>query len=285
MAQQTPEERVRAVRILLGSMLDYLPTPLTGSGLIRRSVPSGPAPGKRVPCGYCRRAGRIRGRRGSRICPLCEGSGWRPRRGPRDKPTHPDYELPWDEYLEEPVEDVQQNPASMPSHLIERTLERLQREQALREGDDSSERFGWERERIVYDRRGSYNELRRALRLLYHGWPPGHAQIIRVYFRGLAIELTLEDERQLDAAEEWLAHKMRGEIRIPPWLVEASAEAKQRSVSELAADGLTAGQIARILRLPKQKVRRVLSDRAAKVPVAADAGAAPGVRSESAMNR
>jgi DNA-binding CsgD family transcriptional regulator len=105
-----------------------------------------------------------------------------------------------------------------------------------------------------------------------------------VYLRGLAFEQSESDWFYLQAAEEWLARTMRGPIRVPAWLQEYSTEARQRSVGELAAEGLTAGQIARILRLPKQKVRRLLSDRAARLPVAAHMPAL-GVRSESAMNQ
>jgi hypothetical protein len=263
MRAQPIEERVQLVRILLASLLDYLPTPLTASGLIRRSVPSGPAPGKRVPCDYCRRVGRVRVIRGYRACPVCEGSGWRTRRGPRDKPTHPGYEEPWDEYTEQPVAEAVQHPPAMTSYLVDRTLERIEREQSLRDGDDSSERYGWERERIAFDRRGSYNELRRALKLLHRKWPPGYLQVRRTYLRGLAFEQTNDDRLYLQAAEEWLARVMRGPIRVPPWLQERSTERRQRSVSELVAEGLTAGQIAKVLRVPKQKVRRLLRDQVA----------------------
>jgi hypothetical protein len=284
MRAQPIEQRVQLVRILLASMLDYLPAPLTASGLIARTAPPGPAPGKRVPCGYCRQTGRVRVIRGSRICPVCEGFGWRTRRGPRDKPTHPDYEDPWDEYTEQPVAEAVQHPPAMSSFLVDRILERLEREQAVRDGDASSERYGWERERVAYDRKGSYNELRRALKLLHRKWPTGYLQVRRVYLRGLTFEQSESDWFYLQAAEEWLARTMRGPIRVPAWLREQSAEIRQRSVAELAAEGLTAGQIARILRLPKQKVRRLLSDRAARLPVAAHMPAL-GVRSESAMNQ
>jgi hypothetical protein len=193
--------------------------------------------------------------------------------------SHPDYEQPWDEYVEAPVAEAEQHPAPMDSYRRDRMIESLDHDRALREGDDSSERFGWERERIVYDRRGSYNELRRALRLLHRKWSDGYNQIVRVHFRGLAISLTSEDQLLLDAAEEWLARTMRGEIRVPPWLQEASAKIRQRSVAELAADGLSAGQIARMLRIPKQKVRKLIavSDRPDSfLPGCEDEGAAPG---------
>ena len=276
---QSVEERLNGVRILLRSILEYLPTPVTSSGLIARSVPPGPAPGKRVPCGYCRRAGRVRIRGGFRVCPVCEGLGWRARRGPREKPTHPDYEQPWDEYLEAPVEEAEQHPAPMSAHLRDRTLERLDHEQALREGDHSSERFGWERERALYDAKGSYRELRRSLGLMRRRWPPGHAQIQRVYFWGASFQLSFEDGQLLEQAERWVMHEMRGPVRVPPWLAEHEGERKQRSVSDLQSEGMSAGQIARTLGIPKQKVRRMLLNSppdSGNLQLVANASATPG---------
>lgn len=187
--------------------------------------------------------------------------GWRGRRGAQLPASHPDYEQPWDEYLETPVEDASQNPGSMPSHLIDAALERIDHDRALREGDDSSERFGWERERSLYDRQGSYAELRHAIARMRVLWPSGHRQVQRVYFWGAQIQLSFDDGHLLDISEEWLARSMRGPVRVPPWLQEQQAERKERSVSELADDGMSAGEIAKALRIPKQKVRRLLAVR------------------------
>jgi len=248
---QLIEERIANVRILLSSFYDYLPAPVTSSGLIARASVSGPAPGKRVPCGYCRRSGRIRLRSGSRFCPVCGGSGWRARRGPRD-PAHPQYEAPWDEYVREPVEaEEDQHPHAMTRHQLDRALERL-------ETYERGERFGWERERQVYERRGSYAELGLALDRLAEQWPPGHLHIRRVYLRSLSFEPSPATSLLTDAAEEWLAREMRGEIRVPIWLIEETADKRQETIQELSEQGMTAGQIARRLRIPKLKVQRTL---------------------------
>jgi len=252
---QTIEERVQLVRVLLTSFFDYLPAPVTSSGLVARASVSGPAPGKRVPCGYCRRSGRVRIKNGSRFCPVCSGAGWRARR--RLPQSHPEYEPPWDEYVGEPIEEEQvQHPKAMTRYQLDRALERL-------EEYERGERFGWERERQVYERRGSYGELGHALGLLSLDWPPGYRQVHRQYFRGLAFEPSQTSQLLCDVAEEWLAREMRGRIRVPVWLLEQTTEARQATVFELAAQGLSAGQIARRLRVPKLRVQKLL--RSAKI--------------------
>jgi hypothetical protein len=123
---------------------------------------------------------------------------------------------------------------------------------------ERGERFGWERERQVYERRGSYVELGRALGLLAEQWPAGHLQVRRFYLRGLQFQPSLFDRQVCDIAEEWLAREMRGEIRVPVWLSEQVTEHRQLSVVELSAEGHTPGQIARRLRIPKIRVQRLL---------------------------
>lgn len=256
---QPIDARIQGVRFLLSTVNDYLPDPVTSTGLISRSSLPGPAPGKRVPCGYCRRAGRVRTRQGTRFCPVCDGYGWRTRRGP-SKPEHPLYEQPWDEYTAEPVVETGARKApAMTERQREHELERLAHARALREGDDSSERFGWERERIAYDRQGSYRELRRVLFRLQGRWSYGHRLTSKVYFRGVDTVLSSTDLILLAAAEEWVAREMRGRIRVPPWVAEQAAGQKRRSISDLAAEGMSAGQIARVLRIPKAKVKRLLT--------------------------
>jgi len=216
--------------------------------------------------------------RGSRICPVCDGYGWRPRRGPTHLPSHPDYEQPWDEYVEAPVADAEQHPHAMDEHVRERLIEQLDRDRQAREGDISTERYSWERERQTYDRKGSYPELRRSLDRLFRFWPMGYLQVRRTYLRGLGVELTPSDRLILEAAEEWIAREMRGPIRVPPWLEEHTGMVRQKSVAELARVGLSAGQIARALRIPKQKVKRLLAAGASggTLPGTAEASAVPG---------
>jgi hypothetical protein len=193
-----------------------------------------------------------------RICPLCDGLGWRPRRGPSN-PSHPRYEEPYDEYTGEPIkESASPNPEPTPLRMLDRQLETLARLAALRAGETSSERYGWERERIVYDRKGSYQELRRALKKLEKVWPAGYAEIRRRYFLGVDVLLGPLERTYLEAAEEWIARDMRGPIRVPPWLADHDSQRRQRSVKELAAEGLTAGEIARVLRMPKRSVQKQL---------------------------
>ena len=260
MARQTVEEKIKAVQLLLTSLHDYLPDPPTSTGLIARAALPGPAPGKRVPCGYCRRTGQLVYRnRSQRTCPVCEGTGWRKRKGSRN-PSHPAYEQPWDEYTCQPVQaEETQHPHAMSERELAVSLERLDFERAVRDGDVQGERYGWERERSSHERQGSYKELRRAMVSLHVQWPVGHAQIQRVHIRGLAVAWSGDDLLVLAAAEEWLAREMRGAVRVPPWLIEREADKKQKNVADLAREGYSPGQIGRLLRLPKAKVKRILA--------------------------
>lgn len=243
MARQTVDERITAVRILLPSLYDYLPQPVTSSGLIARSSKPGVAPGRRVPCDYCHRRGRILTRQGRRYCPVCDGDGWRTRRKGED---------PWDEYTRAEVKDVDaQNPHAMDTGVLTITLDRLNR-------DPSEDRYGWETSRLIHERKGSYDELRRALRLLEALWPSGAHQLRRRYFRGLSVALTASDLVLCDCAEEWLAREMRGPVRVPPWLCESAANGRRKTVQELHQEGLRPGEIARRLGMPKLKVQRML---------------------------
>src|SRR5215471_5490927 len=91
-------DRQEQVRALLRSRYDYLPSVPIATGVIVRDSGLGPAPGKRVPCGLCLRSGRVLqrvdGRTVRRLCPLCDGSGWRRRRKGEEE---------WDEYLGKPL--------------------------------------------------------------------------------------------------------------------------------------------------------------------------------------
>lgn len=268
MASQQIEERVQAVQILLTSVLDYLPTPVTSTGLIARSSLPGPAPGKRVPCGHCRRTGMLVYRnRTQRTCLVCDGTGWRRRRGSRN-PSHPEYEQPFDEYTGMPIEEEAQHPAAMSSSTRDLVLDQLDHASELREGRIDGERYGWERERASYDRQGSYRELRRVLALLHVEWPIGYEQIFRFYLRGLVFQPSLFDRQLCDIAEEWVAREMRWAIRIPPWLQERAGKDRQVSVADLAKEGLTPGAIARRLRIPKAKVKRMLTGASVRAELA-----------------
>jgi len=242
---QSLPDRVNAVRLLLESLNDYLPDPPTSSGIIARSSLPGPAPGRRVPCTYCRKTGYVRDRTRTRYCPVCLGTCWR---------TKERNDESWDEYTGERVADESEHkPEPMTLRQIEHELERITR-------TVTEERFGWERERRSYERQGSYQELRRALTRLEFAWTTGHLLIYRRYFRNVEVDLADSDAVLLGAAEEWVARDMRGAVRVPQWMARNGHAAKRKGIAELAADGLTPGQIARRLRLPKAKVRRVLSE-------------------------
>lgn len=220
---------------------------------------AGPAPSRRVPCGVCARTGRmlVAGNRpqASRYCPLCGGTGWRRRRKG---------ESPYDEYTGEPVGDDASKPKHKAPFRLEddyrkltAQLERVDLAIAEREGvwEDS---YGWEKARVLWDRMGSYNELRRSLGALEARWPIGHSVIRSYWLQDVPVRMIGRAHDVERVAVVWLALEMRGEVRVPPWMLEDRKIERKKGIAEYVAEGMTAGQIARAMGLPKKKIQRLL---------------------------
>jgi hypothetical protein len=222
-------ERVQRVRLLLETLNDPYPDP---QGALQPD--SGPDRGRYVPCETCKRTGWVKARHGHKLCLSCDGRGWR-RRERSD--------IEWDGYLEMPVTEAAQLPRE-PSGR--RPLEPT-------EGEPP---FGWERKREAFDRSGSYEELRRALAWL-RATQPRRWQLVRsALIDHEPRTLTDLDVMNVDLGVTMLALRMRT-VRVPTWLMERSRAAERRETIEaLAAQGLTAGEIARRLGMPKRVVRR-----------------------------
>lgn len=193
---------------------------------------------------------------GTVLCNVCQGTGWRRRRAGDEK---------WDEYVEEPLTEAMQPTGVLGFYdraqnirRLTHELEKLEADAAAREGRLDQERFGWERQRQAMERAGSYRELRRVLRQLDSWWPEGFQLLRRRYWLGVPVIFDARQRGVIEMAEAWLAHTMRGSIRVPPWILEQRAQARVETVASLAAEGMTAGVIARRLRMPKEKVRRLL---------------------------
>lgn len=233
-------ERVVRVRLLLETLNDPYPTP---RGAL---VPdSGPAPSRYVPCETCRGRGELRQRGGWALCLICDGRGWKRREG----------EPEWDAYVELPLTEA----VSMPRELGTR----LPLSDEIREAT-----YGWERLRQTYDRHGSYKGLRIQLDWL--------SLVDPLRFRLVRGVLVDHEPRSLDGVMQvhldlgvvMIARRMPS-VRVPPWLLERSAAAEKRNtIGALAADGFTAGQIARRLGLSKEAVRRKLKGNAVGSAVA-----------------
>jgi len=223
-------ERVQRVRLLLDTLNDPYPQP--GTAL---RPDSGPAPSAYVPCETCRRAGEVRVRAGWQLCLVCDGRGWRRRESGEE---------PWDAYLELPLGEASQlpvpiRPSSPPPSGVE-------------------ESYAWERERRRYDRHGSYRELRAQLDRL---------QLVRRrrywLVRGVLVEhdrrvLDARSRMQLDLGVLQLALWMPV-VKVPAWLIERTKSVdRQLTISELAATGMTIGEIARRTGIPKRTIRKRL---------------------------
>lgn len=250
--------RTEQVRTLLRSRYDYLPSPPIATGLISRDAGLGPAAGKRVPCDLCLRSGYvIRRGQGRRLCPLCEGSGWRKRRAGDEE---------WDEYLERPLRGSQR--AREPFRLaddirrLSAQIERLEADEDARNGSYGRERYGWEVERRRLERSGSYRELERLLSRLMLAWPSGYWVLHVVYWRGLPLTLSPRHAQLEVDAVGWIEERMPAEIRVPPWLLDggvSQSAKKRRTVHDLAAEGMSPGKIAFIVGLTRKKVKRILA--------------------------
>lgn len=226
-------ERVQRVRLLLDTLND--PYPSLGTAL--RSD-SGPAPSYYVPCETCRRLGEIRVPGGYQLCLLCDGRGWKRR----------EHEEPWDAYIELPVAQANELPIPIAPKSPPPT------------GVEDS--YAWERARKRYDRHGSYRELRLQLDRL---------QLVRARRYWLVRTVLVEHERReldtrarvdLDLGVLQLALWMP-RVKVPGWLIERTkADERTETLAELAETGLSAGQIAKLLGLPKETVARRLKRRA-----------------------
>lgn len=245
----TPElrERMRRIRVLLDSHDDYLPAVrVTDLG----DAP-GPAESKRVPCPDCKAVGRVRTRTGSRYCPACDGYGWRKRvKG----------EVAWDEYVRAPIAEVRTGIGGALSvgediRRLSASIDRIQAVLDAKEGNTDGERFAWERARERYWAAGSYAELDRALAVMKRERPSLHRAVV-----------ALDDTAHCRLGLAWLAYAMPGPIRVPPWLEFQRSVKQAPTVAELHAEGKTAGQIARVLRMSKRKVQALLRHRVPSGP-------------------
>jgi hypothetical protein len=224
------EERVQRVIILLESLNDPYPAPR-----IALVPESGPAASRYVPCETCHRRGEVRVHGGWQLCLLCDGRGERKREGA---------EPAWDAYLNMPLDEA----AALPRASATTRTPIL----------DGEEAFTWERIRARYDRHGSYRQLRRGLRWLEVVEPRRHSLVRAVHVDHEPRALSAPVERELHLGVLALTLRL-GRVRVPPWLIEQTAADERRStVAALAADGYSAGQIARRLGLSRRAVQRRL---------------------------
>lgn len=219
-------ERVQRVRLLLLTLNDPYLAP---HAALRPD--SGPSRSRYVPCETCRRSGWTRTRAGYALCLSCDGRGWRRRE--RD-------DQEWDGYLELPLVEA----ASLPREVGRPRIE------------PDEDAFPWERRRRIYDRHGSYGELREALDWLAGDHPPRHKLVKAVLVDQEPRLVRPVDQMQMELGVVAITLKMKT-IRVPAWLIERSAAAEKReTIQALVQEGLRAGEIAKRLGIPKEVVRR-----------------------------
>lgn len=197
---------MNAVAQLYASLDD----PYPGPSKAQQVTQGGQSPSNRVPCGTCNKTGKIKrtypwtippdGQVGAmpptRVCPMCDGYGWRKR-----KPKDPYY----DEYTGERISsggEKQSRPRTMTLEEIDHELDKLRQDKLRRHGILTHEMYAWERRIKEREKHGSYTELLRVLRLMREKHP--------VLYKKLR-----EDD---PSALEWVATRMRGRIRVPKWV-------------------------------------------------------------------
>jgi len=223
-------DRVQRVRLLLDTLDDPYPQP---SPALRPE--SGPAPSAYVPCESCRRAGEVRVRGGWQLCLLCDGRGWRRRESGEEA---------WDAYLDLPLAEA----SALPVPITPRSSP----------PDHAEESYAWERDRRRYDRHGSYRELRMQLDRLALVAARRYWLVRGVLVEHQPLALAPAHVVQLDLGVIQLALWMPV-VKVPGWLIERTRSSdRQLSIAELAASGLTVGEIAKRTGIPKRTVRKRL---------------------------
>lgn len=188
---------------------------------------------------------------------MCGGTGWRRRAKGED---------PYDEYTGEPIGDEGSRSKHKPPFRLEddmrrltAQLERVDLQIAEREGV-WTDAYGWERARVLWDRMGSYNELRRALIALQSRWPVGYSVVRAYWLRDVPVQMIGRAHDIERVAVVWLALEMRGQIRVPPWMLDNHHAERKDSFQKLVAEGRSASEISRLLGIQKKRVKKMLKD-------------------------
>lgn len=237
------EERDRRVRLLLGSLYDYLPVVTRGND----SSPGFFTGDRFLLCPDCDFNGFSH-----RNCESCGGSG-RIADGELD-PYDTGRDFSWMN-----VEDERRRNARKRDQLIAR----LQREALVREGKaDLRDRFPWETRRVMMERDGDYRKLRLALMKLSRFCPELHQVVHLVFFSGEFTndsELTASLAAREGLAVRFLGDQIRGPVRVPEWL-DPVTEVRVPSFREMVQKGLSSKQIAFRLNISQRKAKRMLKD-------------------------
>lgn len=117
--------------------------------------------------------------------------------------------------------------------------------------------FAWERARRLYDRHGSYRELRRHLDWLSLSHPRLYLLVRRVVVDHEPRALDVATAADLRLGVVLIARRMRS-VRVPAWLIERGNAERNRTIEGLAAEGMNPGRIARELGLTREVVKRKL---------------------------
>lgn len=231
------EKRCERVRILLRTLNDYLPVP-TRSADEQRGFTTGPHYAR---CPDCEFNGFTHAN-----CETCEGTG---------RVLDADHD-PYDTGRDFSWMNIE-DPRKRQARIRDEALRRIARDQLAREGHlDLREGYAWESRRVLMERHGDYEQLRRGLLSLQSWCPPLHSTIHDYYFSGL-YEVPPQTARERIAVY-YLQEQIRGPIRVPSWLCD---NPQVPSFDSLADSGASSRRIAMIMGLSQRKVKRLLKAR------------------------
>lgn len=199
-------DRVYRTRVLLESLLDYLPQ----GGRSAIQTLSGPAPSRYVPCGVCHGKRYVLIGQSRRLCGGCDGQGWR-----RRKVGEPHY----DDYTGEQVgkEGEKSILRCMTGTEMNAALARIERDQAERSGRVAQhDELPWVRKKEAMWRMGDYKRLLWALEFVSAEYPVEIKAVWHVHVLGW--DYPHPDRNALTAKGlRIIASHMPYEIRVPPW--------------------------------------------------------------------
>jgi hypothetical protein len=251
-------ERTRRLKLLLGSLEDWIPGPKPSH--ISRAAATGETPARRIDCLRCRGTGEQHTRRGLAACPECEGTGRvvvDPYTGRRALNGNG---LPLPASVRRTLEAERADYESRAAHRrrVDRVLAQLEHEQLHRAGKVAPRELEpWQRAKRNLYATGDYAALDRQLAALRERDPAGYVALWRTYgpdrgWRVIGPRMQLRADNVLRELEQ----AMPDPVRVPESLLRAKTRSEE--VLRLSRLNVSQAEIGRRLGCSAATVGRTL---------------------------